>query len=144
MRADREVTRYMGDALVLIGAKSKEVLKKAKELVKIEYEVLEPVIDPEEALKETTPKIHEKGNLLFKQVLKRGDIESALKEAKYVVTNVYHTPYTEHAYLEPESATAIPKENGIKIITSSQSVYDEQREVARLLGLELSQVEAVY
>lgn len=139
--AEGEVTRYMGDALVLIGAKSKEVLKKAKELVKIEYEVLEPVIDPEEALKETTPKIHEKGNLLFKQVLKRGDIESALKEAKYVVTNVYHTPYTEHAYLEPESATAIPKENGIKIITSSQSVYDEQREVARLLGLELSQVE---
>lgn len=139
--AEGEVTRYMGDALVLIGAKSKEILKKAKELVKVEYEVLEPIINPEEALKENAPKIHEKGNLLFKQVLKRGDVEKVLKDAKYIVTNIYHTPYTEHAYLEPESATAIPKENGIKIMTSSQSVYDEQREIARLLGMDLSQVE---
>lgn len=136
-----EITRYMGDALVLIGAKSKDILKRAKELVKVEYEVLEPIVDPEEALKEGAPKIHEKGNLLFKQVLKRGDAEKAIEEAEYVVTNTYYTPYTEHAYLEPESATAIPKENGLKIITSSQSVYDEQREVSRLLGLDPSQVE---
>lgn len=136
-----EITRYMGDALVLIGAKSKEILKKAKDLVKVEYEVLEPLVNPEEALEEDAPKIHKKGNLLFKQVLKRGDIDKAIQEAKYVVTNTYHTPYTEHAYLEPESATAIPKENGIKIMTSSQSVYDEQREISRLLGLEPSQVE---
>lgn len=136
-----ETTRYMGDAIVLIGAKNKEILKKAKELVKIEYEVLEPIVDLDEALKENAPKIHTKGNLLFKQVLKRGDADEAIKKAKYVVTNTYTTPYTEHAYLEPESATAIPKENGIKIITSSQSVYDDQREVARLLGLQPSDVE---
>ena len=139
--AEGEVTRYMGDALVLIAAKDKKILKKAKELVKVEYEVLEPITDPEKALEEGTPKIHEKGNLLFKQVLKRGDAEKAIDQAKYKVTNIYTTPYTEHAYLEPESATAIPKEDGIKIITSSQSIYDEQREIARLLGVEVSKVE---
>ncbi len=139
--AEGEVTRYMGDALVLIAAKDKKILKKAKGLVKVEYEVLEPITDPEKALEEGTPKIHEKGNLLFKQVLKRGDAEKAIDQAKYKVTNIYTTPYTEHAYLEPESATAIPKEDGIKIITSSQSIYDEQREIARLLGMELTKVE---
>ncbi|MEG0301090.1 selenium-dependent xanthine dehydrogenase [Cetobacterium sp.] len=139
--AEGEITRYMGDALVLIAAKDKRTLKKAKALVKVEYEILEPITDPEKALEEGAPKIHEKGNLLFKQVLKRGDAEKAIESAKYKVTNIYTTPYTEHAYLEPESATAIPKEDGIKIITSSQSIYDEQREIARLLGMELSKVE---
>lgn len=138
--AEGEITRYMGDAIVLIGAKDKTTLKKAKELVEIEYEVLEPILDPEKALLEDTPKIHEKGNKLFTQSLKRGDAEKAISEAKYVVTNTFYTPYTEHAYLEPESATAVPGDNDITIITSSQSVYDEQREVSRLLGLEPTQV----
>lgn len=137
-----ETTRYMGDAIVLVAAKTKEALKEAKEKVKIEYEELEPITTPEEALKENAPKIHEKGNLLFKQVLKRGDVEEAIKNSKYVVTNTFYTPYTEHAYLEPETATAIPKEDGgLKIITSSQSVYDEQREVSRLLGVEPGKIE---
>lgn len=137
-----ETTRYMGDAIVLVAAKTKEALKEAKEKVKIEYEELEPITTPEEALKENAPKIHEKGNLLFKQVLKRGDVEEAIKNSKYVVTNTFYTPYTEHAYLEPETATAIPKEDGgLKIITSSQSVYDEQREVSRLLGIEPGKIE---
>ena len=73
--------------------------------------------------------------------MKRGDYEGALLNSKYKVTNVYETPATEHAYLEPESALAMPDGNGgIEIHTSSQSVYDEQREIARLLGLEKDQV----
>lgn len=136
-----ETTRYMGDAIVLIAAKTKEALKEAKSKVKIEYEVLEPITSPEDALKEGAPKIHEKGNLLFKQVLKRGDVEKAIADAKYVVSNTFYTPYTEHAYLEPETATAIPREDGLKVITSSQSVYDEQREISRLLGIDPEKIE---
>lgn len=138
--AKGEITRYMGDAIVLIAAKSKKILKKAKLLVEIEFEELEPLVDPEKALLEDAPKIHEKGNLLFKQVLKRGNANEVIEEAKYKVTNTYYTPYTEHAYLEPESATAYIENDGIRIITSSQSVYDEQKEISRLLGLAPSKV----
>lgn len=133
--AKGETTRYMGDAIVLIAAKSKKILKKAKLLVEIEFEELEPLVDPEKALLEDAPKIHEKGNLLFKQVLKRGNANKVIEEAKYKVTNTYYTPYTEHAYLEPESSIAYVENDGIRIITSSQSVYDEQKEISRLLGL---------
>ena len=135
-----ELTRYRGDAVALVAAKDKDTLEAAKKLVKIEYEELAPVLTVEDAMREDAPKIHEKGNLLFHQTLSRGDVEKAISESKYVVRNTYTTPATEHAYLEPESATAVPNEDGIELYTSSQSVYDEQREVSRLLGLEPEKV----
>ena len=96
----------------------------------------------EDAMADGAPLIHSKpNNVLVREVLKRGDYEGALLNSKYSVTNVYETPATEHAYLEPESALAMPDGNGgIEIHTSSQSIYDEQREIARLLGLEKDQV----
>ena len=87
------------------------------------------------------PLIHSNLIMFGKRGIERGDYEGALLNSKYKVTNVYETPATEHAYLEPESALAMPDGNGgIEIHTSSQSVYDEQREIARLLGLERDQV----
>ena len=135
-----EITKYRGDAIALVTAKDKETLEVAKKAVKVVYEELTPVLTIEEAKVEGAPKVHEKGNLLFHQELKRGDVEKAISESKYTVTNTYKTPATEHAYLEPESATGLPTEDGIQLYTSSQSIYDEQREVSRLLGLEPSQV----
>ena len=110
--------------------------------MKVEYEELEGLFTIEEAMADGAPLIHSKpNNVLVREVLKRGDYEGALLNSKYKVTNVYETPATEHAYLEPESALAMPDGNGgIEIHTSSQSVYDEQREIARLLGLEKDQV----
>lgn len=136
------ITRYIGDAVALVAAKDKKTLEEAKKLVKVEYEELEGLFTIEEAMADGAPLIHSKpNNVLVREVLKRGDYEGALLNSKYKVTNVYETPATEHAYLEPESALAMPDGNGgIEIHTSSQSVYDEQREIARLLGLERDQV----
>jgi len=136
------ITRYIGDAVALVAAKDKKTLEEAKKLVKVEYEELEGLFTIEEAMADGAPLIHSKpNNVLVREVLKRGDYEGALLNSKYKVTNVYETPATEHAYLEPESALAMPDGNGgIEIHTSSQSVYDEQREIARLLGLEKDQV----
>ncbi|MEJ6468118.1 selenium-dependent xanthine dehydrogenase [Fusobacterium ulcerans] len=136
------ITRYIGDAVALVAAKDKKTLEEAKKLVKVEYEELEGLFTMEDAMADGAPLIHSKpNNVLVREVLKRGDYEGALLNSKYSVTNVYETPATEHAYLEPESALAMPDGNGgIEIHTSSQSVYDEQREIARLLGLEKDQV----
>ncbi|RGY57844.1 selenium-dependent xanthine dehydrogenase [Fusobacterium ulcerans] len=136
------ITRYIGDAVALVAAKDKKTLEEAKKLVKVEYEELEGLFTMEDAMADGAPLIHSKpNNVLVREVLKRGDYEGALLNSKYSVTNVYETPATEHAYLEPESALAMPDGNGgIEIHTSSQSIYDEQREIARLLGLEKDQV----
>lgn len=135
------ITRYIGDAVALVVAKDKKTLTEAKKLVKIEYEELPGLYTVRDAMAEGAPLIHSKpNNILVREVLKRGNSDEAIKNSKYVVTNTYFTPATEHAYLEPECALAIPTKDGIQLYTSSQSVFDEQREVARFLGLDKSQV----
>ena len=136
-----EITRYIGDAVALVAAKDMKTLEEAKKLVKVEYEELPAMFSPEEAMAEGAPLIHKKErNILVREVLKRGNSDEVIKNSKYVVTNTYTNPGTEHAYLEPESALAIPEGDGLRLYTSSQSIFDEQREVSRLLGLKREQV----
>ncbi|WP_010237976.1 selenium-dependent xanthine dehydrogenase [Clostridium arbusti] len=130
-----EETRYIGDAIALVAATSKKILKEALALIQVEYEELKPITSPEEGLREGAPKIHEKGNILVKEVLKRGKAEEAIKNSKYVVTYKYSTPFTEHAFLEPECAIGVPDGDGILLYTGGQSVYDERHEITSLLGL---------
>ena len=62
--------------------------------------------------------------------------ESAIAEAKHVVTQHYSTPRQEHAFLEPESALAVPTQGGsLTVYTAGQSVYDDHREIVRMLGV---------
>lgn len=130
-----EETRYIGDAVALVAAASKKILKEALALIEVEYEELEPITSPEEGLREKAPKIHPKGNILVKEVLKRGNAQEAIKNSKYVVTYKYSTPFTEHAFLEPECAIGIPEGDGVLLYTGGQSVYDEKHEITALLGL---------
>lgn len=135
MIAVGEETRYIGDAIALVAAKSKSALKEAIKLIEVEYEELKPVTSPEEALKIDAPKIHKNGNVLDEEILKRGNAEEAIKNSKYVVTHKYSTPFTEHAFLEPECAIGMPDDDGVFVYTGGQSVYDEKREIMKLLGL---------
>ena len=64
----------------------------------------------------------------------RGDAKTALANSKYVVTRTYTTPFTEHAFLEPECAVALPWGDGVKVYTSDQSVYDTRKEISIMLG----------
>lgn len=130
-----EETRYIGDAVALVAAVSKKILKEALALIEVEYEELEPITSPEEGLREGAPKIHPKGNILVKEVLKRGNAQEAIKNSKYVVTYKYSTPFTEHAFLEPECAIGMPEGDGVLLYTGGQSVYDEKHEITALLGL---------
>lgn len=130
-----EETRYVGDAVALVAATSMDIARKAADLIKVDYEELEPLSLPEEAMKEGAPKIHKDGNILVREVLKRGNVDETLKNSKYVVTNHYSVPFTEHAFLEPESAMAVPTEEELIVYTGSQSVYDDLHEITHLLGL---------
>jgi len=135
-----EVTRFVGDALCLVVAESEEILKKAKTLVKVEYEVLEPVRNIDEAKAENAPKVHPNGNLCQSRHVKRGDAKEAIANSKYTVTETFDTPFTEHAFLEPECAIAMPYKDGVKIFSTDQSVFDTRKEVAIMFGWDPSKV----
>ena len=134
--AEGDCTRYIGDAIALVATRHADTLDEALALIDVTYEELAPVANPEQALAEGAPLLHENGNLLSKQQLKRGDVDKAIAEAAFVVTQRYSTPMTDHAFMEPECAIAEPDgEGGVILYTGSQSVYDEQREIARMLKL---------
>ena len=136
MIAKGDVTRCVGDAICLVIAETEEVLEEAKKLVKIEYEPLEPVRTIQEAMAAGAPELHPGGNLCQSRHVTRGDARAALANSKYVVTQRYTTPFTEHAFLEPECALAFPYKNGVKVYTSDQGVYDTRKEIAIMLGWE--------
>ncbi len=138
-----DITRYLGDAICVVAAETPEILEEAKALVQIDYEVLSPITCVEEAMAPDAPALHAGGNLLAHRHLKRGDAKSAIEKASHVVQGVFKTPYTEHAFLEPECSVALPDGEGVKIWSSDQSVYDTQHEIMGLLGLpaELVKVE---
>ena len=132
--AKGEVTRCVGDAICLVVAENEDILREAKKLVKIDYEPLEPVRTIQEAMAENAPLVHSKGNLCQSRHVTRGDAKAALAGSKYVVTQSYTTPFTEHAFLEPECAVAFPYKDGVKVYTSDQGVYDTRKEISIMLG----------
>ena len=134
MIAKGDCTRCMGDAICLVVAESEAVLEQAKKLIKIDYEPLEPVRNIQEAMAEGAPKLHPGGNLCQSRHVVRGDAKAALEGSRYVVTQSYRTPFTEHAFLEPECALAFPYKDGVKVYTSDQGVYDTRKEIAIMLG----------
>lgn len=130
-----KVTHYLGDAICLVVAETQDILEQAKLKVKVDYEVLDPVLDPFEAMKPGAPLVHADGNILAHEHLVRGDADKVIAESKYKVTTHYETPWTEHAFLEPECAVAMPFDDGVFIYSSDQGTYDTQHECCIMLGL---------
>ena len=136
MIAEGDTTRMVGDAICLVVAESPYILEQAKKAVKVEYEPLEPVRSIAEAKAEGAPKVHSAGNLCQQRHVIRGDAAKAMKEAAYTATGTFRTPFTEHAFLEPECAVSFPYGDGVKILSTDQGAYDTRHEVSIMLGWE--------
>lgn len=145
MIAEGDITRCVGDAIALVIAKDRKTLERAKKLVKVEYEELEPVRNIDEAAAPDAPIIHEsfnafgnhvvlKNNICQQRHVTRGDAKAALAASAYTVTDTFVTPFTEHAFLEPECAVAAPYKNGVKVWSTDQGAYDTRKECAHMLG----------
>jgi len=156
MIAVGEETRYIGDVLAGVVADTEAQARAAAERVRVEYDVLEPIIDPHKALLSDSPPIHPAGNLLSRTTVKRGDLEAAEARSAHVAHGIYQTQFIEHGYMEPECAIGVPGAhpaaagvNGdralaegvtVHVLSQSQGVYEDQVQVAKLLGLPLDQV----
>lgn len=140
MMTEGETTRYIGDVLAGVVATSETGAREAVKKINVEYEVLEPLTDMTEA--EHSPiNVHENGNLLETCEFKRGEpVDDILKNSAHTVTGRYETQRVEHAFLETETAVALPwtnasGETGIEIYSQSQGVYADRHELTRILGL---------
>ena len=131
-----EKTRYIGDSLASVFAKSPEIAESGREKIKVEYKVLPGVFSPQDAAKPDAPKVHKKGNLLKHAAITRGDVEIAFADCVVVIEGTYTTPYTEHAFLEPEAGIAYPDGNGgVVLELGSQTVFDDRTQLSEILGL---------
>ncbi len=106
--AEGETTRCVGDVLAAVAAETRHAAREAAALVAVEYDVLEPVTDPFEALAANAPAVHEGGNLLSVSTVRHGDVDAALGWAAHVVAETFRTQPVEHAFLEPEACLAMP------------------------------------
>lgn len=136
-----EMTRCVGDVLAIVVADTRHRARTAADLIEVEYEVFEPVTSPEMALAPGAPAVHPGGNLLDVCAFSRGNVDATLATSAHVLEETFTTQRIEHAFLEPESALAIPSENGIRILSQGQGVHEDRRQIAAILGLEEEQVE---
>lgn len=132
--AEKEVT-FIGQAIALIAADTREAALEAEELIRIEYESLPAILDIESAMASNKP---------FAPVRKieRGDPDAALKIAPHRITGVLRTGAQEHWYLETQTALAVPGEGAEMLIyASSQNPAETQAIAAEVLGIRKNDVE---
>ena len=134
------ITHYLGDAIALVAGKTREVVEEAKKAIVVEYEELPAVFSPQDALKADAPLVHKDGNVLSTEHLVRGNADEVIENSKYKVTTHYSVPFTDHAFMEPECAVAVPEEGGVHIYSGDQGIYQTQKECAQALGIEKDKV----
>ena len=137
-----ETTRYVGDVLAVVAAESRAAAREAAALVRVDYEVLEPVTSPLLALAPDAPELHPGGNQLSVSAYARGDVDAALAGAAHVETETFRTQFVEHAFLEPEASLAVPGDQSVHFYSQGQGIWDDRRQVASFLGLPMERVRA--
>ena len=133
--AEGEETLYVGDILAAVAAETRHAAREAAKLVEVDYEVLDPVTDPFDAIRPDAPALQPGGNVLSVSRVRRGDVDAALASAAHVATETFRTQFIEHAFLEPESALATPRDDGgIDVYSQGQGIWEDRRHVASFLG----------
>jgi len=136
--AEGEEARCVGDMIAVVAAEDEATARIAAAAIEIEYEVLEPVLEPDISILPDTPQVNPvHANELSRTLIKRGDTDAALRSSDHVVSGTWTTQRIEHLFLEPESAVALPRDTGqIHLMTQGQGVFDDRRQVAGFLGIE--------
>ena len=130
-----ERVRYVGDALAIVAAESLEIADQALALIETEFDLQPVITNPVMARQDGVPQIHEKGNLLKHIKVRKGDMDQGFAEADIVLEHTFHTPATDHAFIEPECSIAVPLPDGrMEIYVGSQIPYQDRTQVARVMG----------
>ena len=159
----REKALYRGHAVAAVVATNVHVAEQALALIDVEYDVLSPVLNAYDAMKEDAPVLHERlltlsspalrvgaygdtdsatrTNVANRFEFRMGDIDKGFQEADVVVEREYHTRPVHQGYIEPHSATARWNSEGtVTIWSSSQGHFALRDHTATILGLPVSRV----
>ncbi|MBW2138295.1 MAG: molybdopterin-dependent oxidoreductase [Deltaproteobacteria bacterium] len=141
--ADKKV-RYKGEGVALVAAETPEIAERAAERIRVEYEPLEGVFDPLEAMKPGAYQVGEtESNVICSYKVRKGDVEKGFEESDVIIENTYRVPHVEHAFLEPESGVAWMDESGIINIRVCTQVIEHFRGVADVLGIPHNRVRVI-
>jgi CO/xanthine dehydrogenase Mo-binding subunit len=136
--------RFRGEAIALVAAKSLAIAEKALDLIKVEYEPLEGVFDPVEAMKPGAYRVGEdESNVICSYKVRKGDIAEGFDLADVIVENTYRVPMVDHAYLEPESGVAWLDDDGVITIRAATQVIEHFRGIADVLDLPHNKVRVI-
>jgi len=135
-------TSYAGDVLAIVVAETRRQARAAVGEVDVEYQVLETLTDPLQALESSEIAVWgTDSNLLSRSAYLRGDVESELAASAHTLHEVFETQRIEHAFLEPEATLAVPRDDGgLHVYSGGQGVWDDRDQIAAVLGVEHDRV----
>ncbi|MCI0441221.1 MAG: xanthine dehydrogenase family protein molybdopterin-binding subunit [Chloroflexi bacterium] len=160
----REKALYRGHAVAAVAATSPDIAEQALSLIEVDYEVLPPVLNANDAMKEDAPILHErllhmtspafrvggygdavKGtNVSNHFEFRLGDIEKGFAEADVIVEREFHTKAVHQGYIEPHAATAHWSSDGyLTIWCSSQGHFAFRDHISHILKIPVSHVKVV-
>lgn len=139
--------RFIGDQVALIVADSEKTAERARDLIVVEYEDLPILSDPREAIKDGAIQLHpdKANNILQHYRVRKGDVDSIWSKCNVIVESEYHTPFQEHAYLQPEAGLSyIDEEGRITVQVGGQWTHEDQEQIAHALRMPLERVRVIY
>jgi xanthine dehydrogenase molybdenum-binding subunit len=137
-------THCLGDVLAGVVAETEAEARAAAQLIRVDYEILEAVTDMHKAALPGSIEVHEgRSNVLETCSIRSGDADRELAAATWTAGGVYETQRIEHAFLETETAVALPEDNGIRLYSQGQGVYVDRRAVAGILALPEEKVRVI-
>lgn len=141
--------RFIGEEVAAVAATDVYAADKALSLIKVTYEPLPAVFDPEEAMIPGAPEIHPSHpkvkedlvNIGGKTTSGWGDVEAGFREADYVREDRFESHLRTHGFLEPHATVASFEADGkLNVWTSSQGPFIKRAKLAKTLGLPQSSV----
>ena len=148
--------RFVGDRVAFVAAETEQIALKALSLIDVEYELLEPLLDPADALKPGAPVIHDEPeyvnfaesdpskNLAAEIRIDIGDVERGFAEADFVYEGEYEVPKVQQAHIEPHVTISYWDEDDRLVINSSTQVpFHARRQLAPVLGLPIKRIRVI-
>ena len=144
MVAEGETTHCLGDVLAGVVAETELIARTAAQLINIDYRVLDPVTDMHEAARPGSTEVHSgRPNVLETCSIHSGDVEQEFGRAAWITSGIYETQRIEHAFMETETAIAMPEDEGIRLYSQGQGVYVDRKAVSEILGLPPEKVRVI-
>jgi CO/xanthine dehydrogenase Mo-binding subunit len=143
--ADR--VRFIGDQIAVVIAENEAIAAKAVAEIVVDYQELPVLTDMHKAMESNAVLLQpeKESNVFCHYQVRKGDIETAFRNADLIVENDYYTPTQEHAYLQPEAGLGyIDEEGRVTVIVAGQWVHEDQEQIAHALNLPVDKVRVIY